>query len=363
MVSTCCVQGCTSRSQSGNGVRFFRFPARDLERRRLWIRAVRREDWEPSISDRICGKHFILGEPNRLYRNHPDWIPSLFPFDNCSQEIAQWRLDRFERHQKRLKRFRYFNTGIPSSSTSSSDEACRRAHLLHAARRVAHKALNQNCGGMAEPSSRPSDSLLLDECSARENILALPFLGKPTPAFVVNSDGGLGSTCILNVPKFLLLNAARTPGTTIQGSPTNHTSGFLTSGLSPAPTAYTKTVTSRNAPIMHHVVSSTRIVPSPLERVEPESEESNQQEAQDIYITNVWSMALDASSLADEDEDGSGAVRTCSTDDQLLPSTDRDQELPPVTEQLDVPDSSAETSLLPQIVDVRSIAPDSACDY
>ncbi|KAH6922019.1 hypothetical protein HPB50_007551 [Hyalomma asiaticum] len=270
MVSTCCVQGCTSRSQSGNGVRFFRFPARDLERRRLWIRAVRREDWEPSISDRICGKHFILG---------------------------------------------YFNTGIPSSSTSSS-----------------------------------------------ENILALPFLGKPTPAFVVNSDGGLGSTCILNVPKFLLLNAARTPGTTIQGSPTNHTSGFLTSGLSPAPTAYTKTVTSRNAPIMHHVVSSTRIVPSPLERVEPESEESNQQEAQDIYITDVWSMALDSSSLAAEDEDGSGAVGTCSTDDQLLPVTDRDQELPPVTEQLDVPDSSAETSLLPQIVDVRSIAPDSACD-
>jgi hypothetical protein len=62
MVQSCTVVGCTNRWQKGSKISWHRFPSEtDQERRRLWINALNRKDFEPNPSDRVCGRHFISG--------------------------------------------------------------------------------------------------------------------------------------------------------------------------------------------------------------------------------------------------------------------------------------------------------------
>ncbi|CAN7985166.1 unnamed protein product [Ixodes hexagonus] len=92
----CAVFGCSNRSQkkvgssSSSTVQFFRFltvittsccKTRDLStaRRREWVRRVNRADMKDATAfHRICGVHFVTGEPSALFDpDHPDWAPSL----------------------------------------------------------------------------------------------------------------------------------------------------------------------------------------------------------------------------------------------------------------------------------------------
>ena len=80
-VTTCAVVGGHSRQRAGCGYRFFRFPATDLRRRRLWLAALRRQrsdgkQWSPGPGDRVCSKHFHGGEPS-IDPAHEDYTPSL----------------------------------------------------------------------------------------------------------------------------------------------------------------------------------------------------------------------------------------------------------------------------------------------
>lgn len=61
MVHSCCAYGCTNRFVKDSGIGFFRFP-RDTDRRKQWIRAVSRQNWEPLEETRICGQHFQSGK-------------------------------------------------------------------------------------------------------------------------------------------------------------------------------------------------------------------------------------------------------------------------------------------------------------
>ena len=58
---SCCAFGCTNRHRQREGLRFFRFPNKPVERRRKWITSVKRKDWQPSKHTRICGDHFVSG--------------------------------------------------------------------------------------------------------------------------------------------------------------------------------------------------------------------------------------------------------------------------------------------------------------
>ncbi|KAK6294272.1 hypothetical protein J4Q44_G00351020 [Coregonus suidteri] len=97
----CCVWGCKAQYRKGAGLGFFRFPTGENEiaqsQRKAWIQRVKREDpepdlrshgggklvlqmgndWHPTTSSRICGRHFGLKKPN-LDPDHPDFAPSLF---------------------------------------------------------------------------------------------------------------------------------------------------------------------------------------------------------------------------------------------------------------------------------------------
>lgn len=62
MVTSCCVIGCVVRGAKDSEFSMFRFP-NDGERRKQWIRKIKRANWKPSAYSRVCSKHFIDGRP------------------------------------------------------------------------------------------------------------------------------------------------------------------------------------------------------------------------------------------------------------------------------------------------------------
>lgn len=64
MVKSCCAYGCSKRwgeEEDGKKLRFFKLPniKLNLERRKLWIAAINRENWTPHKETVICGLHFF----------------------------------------------------------------------------------------------------------------------------------------------------------------------------------------------------------------------------------------------------------------------------------------------------------------
>ena len=106
MPSTCCVVNCSSRGSSRKSkqkkIKMFRFPA-DLARRDSWTRAVHRSNWQPNEYSRICSRYFIMEKPSP-FPNHPDYIPSIFPYQ-CQHSAAKLKkLSRYNRLLERRKK-------------------------------------------------------------------------------------------------------------------------------------------------------------------------------------------------------------------------------------------------------------------
>lgn len=63
----------------------FRFPFKRPEILQLWINAIRRQNWNPTKTSRICGTHFLetdyLLKPGCSKKMlKPDSVPSIFSF-------------------------------------------------------------------------------------------------------------------------------------------------------------------------------------------------------------------------------------------------------------------------------------------
>ncbi|XP_077512034.1 uncharacterized protein LOC144122962 [Amblyomma americanum] len=92
----CAVVGCSNRSdvtgrkKRPTSARFFSLPkvienqcertkTLSAQRRRLWLARIKRANFNhESPNVRVCGVHFIKGEPSNLFdETNPDWAPSL----------------------------------------------------------------------------------------------------------------------------------------------------------------------------------------------------------------------------------------------------------------------------------------------
>ncbi|XP_025114319.1 uncharacterized protein LOC112576232 isoform X4 [Pomacea canaliculata] len=80
----CCVINCRSRrsecKQAGKKLVFSHFPMgkslKAQERRKLWLQAIRREHFVPTVYSQVCGRHFVSG----FQINDPtsvDYVPTL----------------------------------------------------------------------------------------------------------------------------------------------------------------------------------------------------------------------------------------------------------------------------------------------
>lgn len=84
--NSCCAYGCSNNPATHPDLADHRFPERtkQTDRFNAWVSAVRRKDWQPSISSVLCSSHFT----KECYRRPPglkkrallngDAIPSIF---------------------------------------------------------------------------------------------------------------------------------------------------------------------------------------------------------------------------------------------------------------------------------------------
>jgi hypothetical protein len=47
----------------------------------LWIETISREDWEPRAGDRVCGRHFVYGQPSDDLHSI-DYVPHSYMISN-----------------------------------------------------------------------------------------------------------------------------------------------------------------------------------------------------------------------------------------------------------------------------------------
>ncbi|XP_077495253.1 THAP domain-containing protein 2-like [Amblyomma americanum] len=92
MPTSCVAVACTERHIKGSSVSFHRFPVQE-GRRKQWAAAVKREGWIPMPAHRICGKHFVTGEPSDD-PHHPDYVPTIFAHKKNKRTAAAARLQR-----------------------------------------------------------------------------------------------------------------------------------------------------------------------------------------------------------------------------------------------------------------------------
>ncbi|KAM4051919.1 uncharacterized protein ACNLHF_026860 isoform 1-T2 [Anomaloglossus baeobatrachus] len=103
MPMTCVAYGCNNHFVKGCGKQFFRFPMKDPDRLSKWVLAIRRKDWNPCASSRICSDHFTENDymirPGAMVpRLRLDAVPSVFDgFPNHLKE----RLERKKTMKKK----------------------------------------------------------------------------------------------------------------------------------------------------------------------------------------------------------------------------------------------------------------------
>ncbi|XP_078331887.1 uncharacterized protein LOC144625315 [Crassostrea virginica] len=99
MVKNCCVYKCRNVCNAdarSRGLSFFRFP-KDKRKRRVWIKAVNRDKWEPDKHSWICSDHLLHG----WHGDDPsddNYGPTLFAYKDSRSE------EDFKREKRRLDR-------------------------------------------------------------------------------------------------------------------------------------------------------------------------------------------------------------------------------------------------------------------
>ncbi|XP_075739881.1 uncharacterized protein LOC142785325 [Rhipicephalus microplus] len=103
MPGHCCVPGCRGNYDGEKTVRVFTFPA-DADRRRRWLKAIPRADFEPGKRSVVCERHFresdiltsskyvdsktgkVVEAKLKIARLRSDAVPSVFP--NCPAYLS-----------------------------------------------------------------------------------------------------------------------------------------------------------------------------------------------------------------------------------------------------------------------------------
>ena len=109
MGKSCCAVGCSKRFAKGCGFKFYRIP-KEPERRRQWIAAVNRKNWQPSEYSWICSSHFVGGKKSNDPTS-PAYSPSIFKhIKSPRKRKAEEDLRRFSRLKVTVNRLVFAHT-------------------------------------------------------------------------------------------------------------------------------------------------------------------------------------------------------------------------------------------------------------
>ena len=126
MPMSCVAPNCSGRYRKGTTVGYFRIPS-DFKRKKLWLQALSRENWEPKSYHRVCGAHFVKGRPT-LDPNDVDFMPSVFNLNPKKEEKTpqklDWKIAPLEA-QGASKKTRAASTSDEAGEPSTSVKAAR----------------------------------------------------------------------------------------------------------------------------------------------------------------------------------------------------------------------------------------------
>ncbi|KAJ8945280.1 hypothetical protein NQ318_016050 [Aromia moschata] len=77
MVQYCVAYGCKNLHGKGGSIHFHSFPFKRPEILQLWLTAIRRDNWTPSRTSRLCSEHFKETD----YLNRPGDSKKILKFD------------------------------------------------------------------------------------------------------------------------------------------------------------------------------------------------------------------------------------------------------------------------------------------
>ena len=122
MGKSCCAVGCSARYKKGTGVKFYRFP-KDPERKRQWVAAIKRKNWEPNEHSWLCSNHFVGGVKSNE-ANSPAFNPTIFAHTTSLSGKSEEKLRRFARLKQASRRRRLqFVTELAHSNAEDHEDA------------------------------------------------------------------------------------------------------------------------------------------------------------------------------------------------------------------------------------------------
>ncbi|GBN06109.1 hypothetical protein AVEN_99795-1 [Araneus ventricosus] len=130
-MGSCVAFNCTNRcSKKIPGLTFHSFP-KDETRRQLWVKAVRRENWESSKFSKLCSIHFPEEMIDRTslscVRLRDNAVPSLFDFPSHLQKVVKLRKSPtravFEPAHSKIE-VQQATTGVESAATELEVLGC-----------------------------------------------------------------------------------------------------------------------------------------------------------------------------------------------------------------------------------------------
>lgn len=169
---SCSAFGCTNRSTKGSDVNFFRFPLNNKHRLRQWLTNVRRKNWSPSRSSRLCSTHF---EEKHFYtdckgkrRLRETAVPTIFSY------TTYYLKRRESTTSKQLKTdFSPDPSCSPPSDPAEPHE--QPAHFAYFHFVLDHKTLvntDNGDGGCTPATDSKSDIVIVNVCGNVDNDVA-----------------------------------------------------------------------------------------------------------------------------------------------------------------------------------------------
>ena len=129
MVRSCSAFGCNNRDTKesrGRGLKFYCILV-NVEKRRLWLSAINRKDFNPPSDAAICSDHFVGGVRSDE-KDSPAYVPTLFSFAStpkkhqATQGLERWKTAkrRSEEASNKAELSKIFGEDLPSSLVESS---------------------------------------------------------------------------------------------------------------------------------------------------------------------------------------------------------------------------------------------------
>ena len=83
----CCAPGCSNSRKTRVDLQFYRIP-KDINRRKVWLRSIRRKNFSPTDNTRLCSVHFLGGQKSDDI-DSASYNPSIFKYSRVKAKLTR----------------------------------------------------------------------------------------------------------------------------------------------------------------------------------------------------------------------------------------------------------------------------------